>query len=133
MDESYRPKITVFHCINALNGAASLPPNDGEVELRAVKLPCSGMVRDVFLLRAFEAGADAVIVLVCPAEACRHVEGSIRARKRVERVRSLLEEIGLGAERLAIFDIAPGDQAGAARIMRETLADLAGLGPNPAR
>jgi F420-non-reducing hydrogenase iron-sulfur subunit len=133
MDENFKPKITLFHCINAVNDAASLPLNDEKVELRIIKLPCSGMVKDVFLLRAFEAGADAVIVLVCPEAVCRHLEGSLRARKRVERVRSLLDEIGLGGKRLSIFNIPGGDEAAAAQVIRRTLGDLAGVGPKPAR
>ena len=56
--------ITVFHCFTALENTTSLEGSDYEIE--SIKLPCSSMTREVVLLRAFEAGADAVLVLVCP-------------------------------------------------------------------
>lgn len=90
------------------------------------------MVKDVFLLRAFESGADAVLVLVCPEGQCRYVEGNLRAKKRVQRVKDLLDEIGLNGRRLSIHNIAFGDGAAAARVIQEVLADLDDLGPNPA-
>jgi coenzyme F420-reducing hydrogenase delta subunit len=90
------------------------------------------MVKDVFLLRAFEAGADTVVVLVCPEGACRYVEGNLRAKKRVRWVQALLDDIGLNGKRLSLFNLAPGDTAAADRIVREVLGDVAVLGPNPA-
>jgi coenzyme F420-reducing hydrogenase delta subunit len=133
MDPNFKPKITVFHCINIFYQGVSLP-GDGEnnYQLQVVKLPCSGMIKDIVLLKAFEAGADAVIVLVCPEEQCRYVQGSIRARKRVEWVQNLLDEIGLAGRRLSIFNISSKDEASAAQMIRKSLSDLAELGPNPA-
>jgi coenzyme F420-reducing hydrogenase delta subunit len=90
------------------------------------------MIKDVYLLRAFEAGSDAVIVLVCPEGQCRQVIGNLRAKKRVARVQKMLDEIGLDGRRLALFNIAPEDGDTIAKIIRDTLSGLAGLGPNPA-
>jgi coenzyme F420-reducing hydrogenase delta subunit len=84
MNKPFKPKITLFHCINSFNESASLSLNGANnVEIKTVRLPCSSMVKDVFLLRSFESGADGVLVLVCPEDQCRYVEGSIRAKKRV--------------------------------------------------
>ena len=132
--KNFRPKITIFHCINAFSDGRSSPLSDGDdFEVRLVKLPCSSMVKDVYLLRAFEAGADAVVVLVCPERQCRYLEGNIRAKKRVERLKILLDEIGFGSKRLSIFNLAIGDDAGAAEIIQKTLSELADLGPSPAK
>ena len=90
------------------------------------------MIKDVFLLRAFEAGADAVAILVCPEGACRHTEGTIRAKKRVAWVKNLLDKIGLDGKRLSIHNIAAKDNAEASRIVREALSVLEDLGTNPA-
>lgn len=125
-----RPRIAVFHCFNALSESSFL--EKGDIEIRGVKMPCSSITREVFLLRAFEAGADAVVVLVCPVGRCRHLEGNIRAAKRVARVKKLVDEIGLDGRRLNIFNIAPGDKSAVERIINQTVHDLAGLGPNPA-
>jgi F420-non-reducing hydrogenase iron-sulfur subunit len=126
-----KAKITVFHCFTALNNTAFLEDKDYEVHL--VKMPCSSATREVFLLRAFEAGADAVVVLVCPEGACRFLQGNIRAAKRVARVKKILDEIGLDGRRLNIYNIPHGDQTAIDRILGKTLDTLATLGPNPAR
>ncbi len=89
------------------------------------------MVKDVFLLKAFEAGADGVLVFVCPKGMCRYVEGNIRAAKRVNWVKHLLDEIGLDGRRLDLFHLNLGDDA-AVDIIRKTVSVLMDLGPNPA-
>ncbi|MBI4334173.1 MAG: hydrogenase iron-sulfur subunit [Chloroflexi bacterium] len=126
----FRPKISVFHCINAFANTGTL--GDGGCEIHGVKLPCSSMIREVFLLRAFEAGADGVVVLACPEGKCVNVSGNLRAAKRVARMKKLVDEIGLDGRRLSFFNIAPGDEGAAERAMAETVQVLAALGPNPA-
>jgi F420-non-reducing hydrogenase iron-sulfur subunit len=126
-----KAKITVFHCFNALNNAAFLEERDYEVQL--VKMPCSSATREVFFLRAFESGADAAVVLVCPEGTCRYLQGNLRAAKRVARVKKILDEIGLDGRRLNIYNIPHGDQAAVELILEKTAADLATLGPNPSR
>ncbi len=134
MNDDFKPKLTLFHCINSFNESASLPlSGQDNVEVKTVRLPCSSMVKDVFLLRAFEAGSDGVLVLVCPQDQCRYVEGSIRAKKRVAWVRKLLDEIGLDGRRLVIGNIAAGDETAAGKIILETVLAVTELGPNPAK
>ncbi|MEJ2657638.1 MAG: hydrogenase iron-sulfur subunit, partial [Desulfobacterales bacterium] len=133
MTENFKPKITLFHCINAFGDAAELSLNGNKTcEIKTVKMACSSMVKDVFLLRAFEAGADGVVVMVCPEGQCRYVEGNIRAKKRVAWVRNLLDEIGLDGRRLSLVNMAAGDKATATQTMDDVVEKLAELGPNPA-
>jgi coenzyme F420-reducing hydrogenase delta subunit len=40
---------------------------------------------------------------MCERDECRHLEGNMRAEKRAEAVESLLQEIGLGAGRVAVI------------------------------
>jgi coenzyme F420-reducing hydrogenase delta subunit len=132
MKEGFKPTIALFHCVNALGDAESLPDFAGSREIRTIRMPCSSVTRDVYLLRAFEAGADAALVLVCPEGQCRYVDGNIRARKRVARVKWLLDEIGLGGERLSIHNVNPGDEAAVKEIIQKAIADVKAMGPNPA-
>jgi len=133
MAENFKPKITLFHCINTFGDAAEIYlTSKDNFELKTVKMPCSSMVKDVFLLRAFEAGADGVIVLVCPEGQCRYIEGNIRAKKRVAWVQNLLDEIGLDGRRLSLTNMAAGDKATAIQAMDDVLKNLAEMGPNPA-
>jgi coenzyme F420-reducing hydrogenase delta subunit len=133
MTENFTPKITLFHCIKAFDDTAELFLTGKDTcEIQTVKMPCSSMVKDVFLLRAFEAGSDAVVVLVCPEGQCRFLEGNIRAKKRVAWVRNLLDEIGLNGQRLSLSNISSGDKITASQIIDDVLKNLAELGPNPA-
>jgi coenzyme F420-reducing hydrogenase delta subunit len=133
MTENFKPKITLFHCINAFGDADELSVNVNQpCEIKTVKMACSSMVKDVFLLRAFEAGADAVIVMVCPEGQCRHIEGNLRAKKRVAWVGDLLDEIGLDHRRLSLVHMTAGDQAAVIQTMNDVVKKLAELGPNPA-
>ena len=134
MSKKFKAKITVFYCINTFGNGAPLSLTDGgECEFRLIKLACSSMVKDVFLLRAFEAGADAVIVLVCPEGQCRYVEGNLRAYKRVMWVKKLLDEIGIDGNRLSLANISSEDKDAAARIVEKVRAELLERGPSPAR
>jgi F420-non-reducing hydrogenase iron-sulfur subunit len=133
MLKKFKPKLTLFHCIHAFGDTVDPGLDDKYAcEIKTIKMACSSMVKDVFLLRAFEAGADGVIVMVCPQGRCRYLEGNLRAEKRVGWVRHLLDEIGLDGRRLLLSNIAPGDHAALNQTMDRVLEDLAALGPNPA-
>jgi F420-non-reducing hydrogenase iron-sulfur subunit len=125
-----RIQITVFHCFNALDNTSFL--DEETYDIRSIKLPCSSMTREVVLLRAFESGADAVVVLVCPEGSCRYLQGNLRTAKRVAHLKKLLDEIGIDGRRLNLYNIPHGDQSVVSRIIDKTISDLAKLGPNPA-
>jgi len=97
-----------------------------------VNMACSSMVKDVYLLRAFEAGADAVIVAVCADGQCRYVEGSVRAKKRVAWVQQLLDEIGLDGRRLLFFNLSAHGENGLAGIIQDAEKIVSDMGPSPA-
>ncbi|MDO8568175.1 MAG: hydrogenase iron-sulfur subunit [Dehalococcoidales bacterium] len=120
-------RITVFHCVNSVGALSS---SVAECEIKAIRMPCSSMTREVFLLRAFEAGADAVIVMVCPEGSCRYLEGNLRAGKRVARVQQILDEIGLAGRRLSFAHVS--DEASISEAINRASSDLDVLGPNPA-
>ena len=130
MGNDNKSKITIFHCINAFRDDSAYTSPD--YELNIVKMPCSGMTTDVFMLKAFESGADAVIVLVCPKGACRYMEGSIRAEKRVGWTKGILDEIGVDGRRLSIHNVQSGDADDVSRIISESLSVVTELGKNPA-
>ncbi len=133
MTTKIKPKITLFHCINAFEETSDLSADqNSDIELSIIKMACSGMTKDIFILKAFETGADAVLVLVCPEDACRYAEGNIRAKKRVGWVKKLLDEIGLDGGRLSLHNVALGDKTAIRAIMDKTLEALEELGPNPA-
>jgi coenzyme F420-reducing hydrogenase delta subunit len=123
MAKKERPKITIFYCINAFKQPEG--PIVEDCGIKYVKMPCSSMTKDVYLLRAFEAGADAVLVLICPEDACRYAEGGKRARKRIDWTRGILDQIGMNGEKqLAIYNISSGDKKTVKEIIKKTLVGL---------
>jgi F420-non-reducing hydrogenase iron-sulfur subunit len=128
---TFKAKLTVLHCFNALNDLVT--PANANYSVQSVKLPCSSMTREITFLKAFEGGADAVIVLVCPEGTCRYLQGNLRTAKRVARVKNILNDIGLDGRRLNLYNIPHGDQAKADELIQKTLSGLAVLGPSPAR
>ena len=108
----------IFYCSNHLasDQFAGLCSGLAGDTLKTISLPCSGKVDVPYLIKAYETGADAVAIVTCPKNECRHFEGSLRAHKRAEAVESLLEEIGLSAGRMAVFECG---QQGASQALSE--------------
>jgi hypothetical protein len=75
-----------------------------------VLLPCTGRLQPEHVLKAFEGGADLVCAIGCREDNCHHLEGSRRCARRVDHVRGILDEIGLGGDRL-VFLTLPGSAA----------------------
>lgn len=132
----FEPEIIVFCCHYCAYGAADLagisrlqyPPN-----IKIIKLPCSGKIDTLYLLKAFEAGADGVYVVGCLEGTCHFLNGNIRAKKRVEYTKGLLEKIRLGGGRLEMYNMSASMGAEFARVAREMTERIKELGPNPLR
>jgi coenzyme F420-reducing hydrogenase delta subunit len=65
-------------------------------------MPCSSKIEVAYILKILESGADAVEIVACPEESCKFLVGSLRAERRVEYIRGLLEKIGYTPERVGI-------------------------------
>jgi coenzyme F420-reducing hydrogenase delta subunit len=72
-----------------------------------VPLPCSGKMTIPYLLKAFEKGADGVVICGCPEAECKQLEGNLRASKRAQAVEALVEEIGVGPGRVVMVTKKP--------------------------
>ena len=128
------PLILAFCCHYCAYAAADLA---GSMRLqypqnvRVLRLPCTGKVEINHILAAFERGADAVMVAGCLEGGCHFLEGNLRARRRVERAKQLLEEIGLEPERLEMFNLSSAEGGRFAEIVTEMSERVARLGPSP--
>jgi coenzyme F420-reducing hydrogenase delta subunit len=71
-----------------------------------VKVKCTGLIDIIDVMQAFEDGADGIMVVACHEGNCLFLSGNSRAVKRVQRIKKLLDEIGIGGERLEIFHVA---------------------------
>ncbi len=94
-------------------------------------LPCTGRIDEALLLKAFEDGADGVMVIGCLEGDCHYVNGNIRARARVGRVAEILDRIGFGPDRIGMFNLSAGEGAAFARFTDEFVDRVASIGPSP--
>ena len=95
-------------------------------------MPCSGRVEPVHLLRALEEFADAAYLIACPEGACRNFEGNLRAKKRIERTKSIIESIGLERERVGLIICSKENPKPLAILAQEIMDRVSPLGPSPA-
>jgi coenzyme F420-reducing hydrogenase delta subunit len=99
--------------------------------IKIIRVPCTGKVDVIHLLRAIQKGADGVYVVGCLEGTCHYNEGNLRARERVEHVRTLLEEIGLEADRVRMYNLSSGEGPTFAAYAKEMTEHIRSLGPNP--
>ena len=99
--------------------------------IRIVRVPCTGKVDVLHILRSFEKGADGVYVVGCLEGDCHFNSGNLRARKRVEQAQKILETIGIGGERVQMYNLSSAEGPRFARIAEEMVAKILELGPNP--
>ena len=132
----FEPKIAAFCCQYCSYNAADLA---GSMRLqyspyiRVIKLLCTGKIDSLFILKAFEEGADAVYVAGCLEGQCHFLEGNIKAKKRVAYTKKLLEEVGIEPERLEMFNISASMGPKFAEAADEMTERVRKLGPSPLR
>lgn len=68
-------------------------------DLRIIRVPCSGRINPLFIMKALFNGADGVLVSGCHPRDCHYVEGNFYARRRLEVLKSLLPIIGIDPKR----------------------------------
>lgn len=93
-------------------------------------LPCTGRIEEALILQAFEGGADGAMVVGCLEGDCHYLSGNIRARARVNRVAKILESIGIGGERVRMYNLSAGEGAKFAAYANEFAEHIDGLGPS---
>ena len=130
------PVILAFCCHYCAYAAADLA---GSMRLqypgnvRVLRLPCTGKTEINYILAAFERGVDGVIVAGCLEGGCHFLEGNLRAKRRVQRAKQLMGEIGLEPERLEMFNLSSAEGPRFAQIVTEMNERLVRLGPSPLR
>lgn len=85
----------------------------------------------IHLLKAIEAGVDGVYVVGCEEGNCNFQTGNLRARKRVERVKKILEDLGIESDRVEMKNLGAGDGPKFVAFAEEMTKKIKELGPNP--
>jgi coenzyme F420-reducing hydrogenase delta subunit len=102
-------------------------------EIRIILVPCTGRVDIQHLLKAFEMGADAVFVSGCHEGECHYLSGNLYAKRRVARVKKILQDVGLEPERLEMFHVSASEGPKFAAVAQEMADRVRKLGPSRVR
>ena len=131
---TFEPEITAFYCIYCGYMAADSAGAMGvqyPANVKFVRMPCTGKTDIRYLLEAFEQGADGVYVVACPIGNCHHVRGNERGLARLKRAQEILDEIGIGSERLDMFFMSGSQAQTFAGSVDKMTERIRHLGPNP--
>ena len=100
---------------------------------RIVRLPCTGKLDLIHVLRSFEKGADGLFCVGCMEGDCHFNEGNFRARKRIEQAAQLLDKVGVGGDRVRMYNLSSGEGPLFAQYATEMVEHIRNLGPSPIR
>lgn len=97
--------------------------------IKVVRVPCSGRVDPMFVLKSFERGADMVLVSGCHPGDCHYTSGNYHARRKLPAFRELLEFFGIDPRRFKISWVSAAEGAKWSALVAEITAEVLELGP----
>lgn len=130
--ERFEPRIVGFLCNwCAYTGAdlAGVSRMKSAPNLRTIRVMCSGRVDPTFVLRAFQLGADGVLIAGCHPGDCHYQEGNFKALRRVLLLQRVLEQFGVDPRRLRLEWISASEGEKFARVANEFTEEVRALGP----
>ena len=129
----YTPKIVAFCCnwcsYAGADGAGSARLSYPE-QVKIIRVPCSCRVNPMFILRAFQRGADGVIIAGCHPGDCHYTSGNYFTRRRMALLFSMLEYLGIEKERTRVEWVSAAEGAKFAATMNDFVATVTRLGEN---
>lgn len=127
-----KPKIVIFTCNwEAYRGLDEMgrARQGSAADVRIIRLPCLARLHPGLILKAFQVGADGVLVLGCPPDRCHFGVGGDSATRMFEQSQSLAHLLGLAPWRLALDSVPDGRGDACAERIRafaQGLAERAG-------
>ncbi len=130
----WEPEIIAFCCNYCAYAAADLAGSKRmqyPASVRIIHAPCTGTIEMEHILEAFVKGVDGILVAGCLEGGCHFLEGNLRARKRTDRIREMLEEIGVGGARLKMVNLSAAMAPTFVESVQEMVKTVKALGPSP--
>ncbi len=128
----WEPKIIAFVCNWCTYAGADLAGTTRTAykpNVRMIRLPCTGRIDSQFLIRAFENGADGIIVSGCHPGDCHYVSGNFHARRRWIFFKELLSFCGIDEQRITFSWISASESLKWASMVNEVTDVIQALGP----
>ena len=130
--KSWQPKIIAFLCNWCSYAGADLagisrlqyPPN-----VRIIRVPCSGRMNPLYIIRALQHGVDGVLVSGCHPGDCHYITGNYHARRKFSMINSLLQYVGIEKGRVHFSWVSASEGDKFAKVVDKMNARITELGP----
>ena len=130
--DGFEPKIVGFCCNWCAYAGADLagisriqyPPN-----LRMIRVMCSGTIDPLYILEAFQKGADGVFIGGCHPGDCHYMAGNYKARRRVILTKRILSQLGIEPQRLRLEWVSAAEGQAFAQVVTDFIEKVKELGP----
>ena len=132
MAEEFEPKIVAFlckWCSSAGSDLAGVSRMQYPSNVVPITVMCSGSVSPLYILSAFNKGADGVLVSGCHPGDCHYIKGNYYARRRIALVKELLEYTGLESERFQMSWVSAAEGKKYTEVIKDFVKILKPLGP----
>jgi F420-non-reducing hydrogenase iron-sulfur subunit len=131
-EHAFEPRILAFCCNWCSYSGADLcgvsrfqyPPN-----IRIIRVMCSGRVEPIFILKAFAAGIDGVLVMGCHIGDCHYINGNESAQRQMERAFTLCRSLGIDDRRMTLEWVSASEGKRFSEVVTEFTEQVRELGP----
>jgi len=131
-EPAFEPRITAFVCNWCTYTGADLAGTSRlqmSPHVRIIRLPCTGRIDPLFVMKAFERGADGVIVSGCHPADCHYGEGNYHARRRFALFRDLIELVGVDPRRVVFSWVSASEGSKWRDVVNDATETIRQLGP----
>ena len=128
----WQPRIVAFLCNWCSYAGADLAGMSRfayPAAIKIVRLPCSGRVDPMFVIKSFEQGADLVLVSGCHPGDCHYTSGNYHARRKLLAFRELIGFLGIDPRRFKISWVSAAEGAKWSNLVKEITDEAKALGP----
>jgi F420-non-reducing hydrogenase iron-sulfur subunit len=129
---AWEPRIQGFVCNWCTYTGADLAGTSRiqmAANVRVIRLPCTGRIDTLFILKAFERGADGVIVSGCHPNDCHYTAGNFHARRRFAVFREIMDFVGIDPRRVTFSWVSASEGQKWSEVVNETTQRIRELGP----
>lgn len=129
----WEPQILGFLCKWCSYAGADLAGTSRKkypANVRIMKIPCSGRIDPLFIMKALKMGYDGVLVSGCHPGDCHYQTGNYRARRRLVLTKQLLEYMGIEPERVQAAWCSASEANKFAQLAEDITKEVKKVGPN---
>ena len=129
----WEPRIVAFLCNWCSYAGADLAgvsrlqygPN-----IRVIRVPCSGRINPLYILKALQNGADGVLVSGCHPGDCHYISGNLVARRKFALLKKYLESVGVEPQRVHFSWVSASEGQRFAALMNKVIEEVSSVGPS---